>query len=217
MKVRPSWATSCRLQWDVTDAVGGRGGVSYGKSHALDDLWRFTIASRTWTQLNTTGPTPLPRFLFSYDIFYPALQRDLGQTQPPESDMPADSGQAGYSNVSEPSSVDQSLPTMGATGSRPTGPAASAVPELKGVADIGQRQSGAELVVSGEGSSAERSVMDEGSKGAAGSMIVFGGESIAGCYLNDVWVLHLNSLMWEQLSKPVACQKRCRSIIHGRA
>ena len=49
--------------------------------------------------------------------------------------------------------------------------------------------------------------------GPAGSMIVFGGESIDGCYLDDVWVLHLNSLSWEELSRPVACQKRCRSLL----
>lgn len=47
----------------------------------------------------------------------------------------------------------------------------------------------------------------------AGSMIVFGGESSQGCYLDDVWVLHLNSLMWQELSRPVACQKRCRSML----
>lgn len=49
--------------------------------------------------------------------------------------------------------------------------------------------------------------------GPPGSMIVFGGESIDGCYLDDVWVLHLNSLSWEELSRPVACQKRCRSLL----
>ena len=46
-----------------------------------------------------------------------------------------------------------------------------------------------------------------------GSMVVFGGESTKGCYLDDVWVLHLNSLMWQELSRPVACQKRCRSML----
>ncbi|KAL0036642.1 hypothetical protein WJX79_003782 [Trebouxia sp. C0005] len=112
---------------------GGRGGSSYGKSQPLGDLWRFTIASRTWTELNATGSTPMARFLFSSDLFYP-----------------------------------------------------SAAPS-------------------------------QGDNGPAGFMVIFGGETVNECYLNDVWVLHLNSLRWKQLSKPVACQKRCRSIVEARS
>ncbi|KAL3159814.1 hypothetical protein ABBQ38_010219 [Trebouxia sp. C0009 RCD-2024] len=64
---------------------GGRGGSSYGQSKALDDVWRFTVASRSWTQLTTSGRAPLPRFLFGYDTMYPVLHQSNAHEQAPHS------------------------------------------------------------------------------------------------------------------------------------
>ena len=52
--------------------AGGRGGPSYGKSKALDDLWSFSFATRAWSKQHVTGAmrAPLPR-----------MQCSLGQAQ----------------------------------------------------------------------------------------------------------------------------------------
>lgn len=159
----------CLSDWG---AAGGRGGSTYGQSKALDDVWRFTLASRSWTQLTTSGRAPLPRFLFSYDIMYPVLRT---YTQAPQSGTNPDNDEQH--------------------------PEDAIYTEKDGSSSAGVQPVGA------------TSVRGCQIDGPAGSMIVFGGESIKGCFLDDVWVLHLNSLTWQELSKPVACQKRCRSML----
>ena len=58
-----------------------------------------------------------------------------------------------------------------------------------------------------------RAMIEDEHTGPKGAMVVFGGESVEECYLNDVWMLHLNSLQWQQLSKAIACQKRCCNLL----
>lgn len=169
------------------DAAGGRGGSTYGQSKALNDVWRFTVASRSWTQLTTSGRAPLPRFLFGYDMMYPVLHRSNTHKQAPQSSINADTHEQHpetYSNTS--------LHLNAASSELHTAP---------------------DKVAGMQPATDTRSAAKDHDDGAAGSMIVFGGESIKGCYLDDVWVLHLNSLMWQELSRPVACQKRCRSML----
>ena len=162
------------------DAAGGRGGSTYGKSKALGDVWRFTVASRSWTQLTASGRAPLPRFLFSYDILYPVLHQSVSSEQ--------------NSNLEGLVKVNMSHESSSGFHASSAAEAASHLPRYL------------------QGTELEMAIGALG-KRPAGSMVVFGGESLGGCYLNDVWVLHLNSLMWTELSKPVACQKRCRSMI----
>ncbi|DBB10023.1 TPA: hypothetical protein ACH3X3_001610 [Trebouxia sp. C0006] len=179
---------------------GGRGGSSYGKSQPLGDLWRFTIASRTWTELNATGSTPMARFLFSSDLFYPVLHQHENLKQ--DSDL-TDLGWLGYSE--EPGTnlaQSSSLPSARSNGDEAT---EASLPDSAG------------LVGRATQSKTQSAAPPQGDNGPAGSMIIFGGETVNECYLNDVWVLHLNSLRWKQLSKPVACQKRCRSIVEARS
>ena len=167
-------------------AAGGRGGSTYGQSKALNDVWRFTVASRSWTQLTTSGRAPLPRFLFGYDIMYPMLHRSSTYKQAPQSVTNANT------HEQHPETSSNTSPHLSAASS-----------ELHTAPDKGAGMQPADTRPAANGQN----------DGAAGSMIVFGGESIKGCYLDDVWVLHLNSLMWQELSRPVACQKRCRSIL----
>ena len=198
--------------------TGGRGGSSYGKSQALGDVWRFAIASRTWTQLNVTGPAPLPRFLFSYDIFFPVLHQGPGRRQSSDLGLDNSLGWLGSDDstlltVPNPSNSDTDSANFAAREAKLTS-------EVAGSMSYGSDFDGPAVlnVINAEGmqSSKDRVTTSQGgNKGPAGAMIVFGGESIEGCYLNDAWLLHLNSLLWQQLSKPVACQKRCRSILEG--
>ena len=191
-------APACNLS--VMDVSGGRGGSSYGKSQPLGDLWRFTIASRTWTELNATGSTPMARFLFSSDLFYPVLHQHENLKQ--DSDL-TDLGWLGYSE--EPGTnlaQSSSLPSARSNGDEAT---EASLPDSAGL--VGQATQ----------SKTQSAAPPQGDNGPAGSMIIFGGETVNECYLNDVWVLHLNSLRWKQLSKPVACQKRCRSIVETRS
>ena len=173
--------------------AGGRGGSTYGKSRALNDVWRFTVASRSWTQLTPSGPAPLPRFLFGYDIFYPVLHQ--GSQSLPNPNLLGDSSATTPVQINA-SSVQREIDAE-------TGFSSLADPQVQAQAPVS---------VSSHGSQASSTDVHL-SRRAAGSMIVFGGESVKGCYLNDVWVLHLNSLTWHELSKPVACQKRCRSTL----
>ena len=41
-------------------------------------------------------------------------------------------------------------------------------------------------------------------------MVIFGGESHDGCFMNDVWEFSLGKGRWEQLSANRPCQKRCK-------
>ncbi|DBA73141.1 TPA: hypothetical protein ACH3X2_010076 [Trebouxia sp. C0005] len=182
---------------------GGRGGSSYGKSQPLGDLWRFTIASRTWTELNATGSTPMARFLFSSDLFYPVLHQNENLKQDSDLSMEADLGWLGYSE--EPSTdlaQSSSIPFARSNCDEAT---KASLPDLAG------------LVSEAAQSKMQSAAPSQGDNGPAGFMVIFGGETVNECYLNDVWVLHLNSLRWKQLSKPVACQKRCRSIVEARS
>lgn len=174
-------------------SAGGRGGSSYGQSKALDDVWHFTVASRSWTQLTTSGRAPLPRFLFSYDIIFPLLHHSSTYKEA-----------AQKSNRPDAEHVDTASKASSELHTAPEVAPDAAVLE---VADAYHIHDSASMPVD----SAFTEV--HATAGPPGSMIVFGGESIDGCYLDDVWVLHLNSLSWEELSRPVACQKRCRSLL----
>ncbi len=201
------------------DTTGGRGGSSYGKSHALDDLWQFTLASRTWTKLDAIGPAPLPRFLFSTDLFYPVLHQEQGPKQTWESDMALDTdlGWLGFDETtgSNPANTGQAFAKTNCDEASFPVEATDSAPKTTDLASKDAKSRS--LNKQGPQSAEEGLLLGRDNKGPAGAIIVFGGESIKGCYLNDVWVLHLNSLLWQQLSKPVACQKRCRSIIEGRS
>lgn len=196
-----------------TGGSGGRGGSTYGKSRPLDDLWRFTIASRSWSQLNVTGPAPMARFLFSSDIFYPLLHQ-LQNLQQSDVALKPDPDWLGYAEEPGASLANPGRTPLALRSGDETAPATRAAqstpPNTADSANMSSDMSSQPVTV------AERSVGTQENKGPAGAMIVFGGETVQECYLNDVWVLHLNSLMWEQLSKPVACQKQCRGIVEGR-
>ncbi|DBA86214.1 hypothetical protein WJX77_007436 [Trebouxia sp. C0004] len=187
---------------------GGRGGSSYGKSQPLGDLWRFTIASKTWTELNTTGSTPQARFLFSSDLFYPVLHQPVlhqpeNLKQDSDLSLNTDLGWLGYSEELGTNWVQSSsLPFARSNCDEATD---ASMPESAG------------LVSQAVQSKTQSAAVTQGDNGPAGSMIIFGGETVNECYLNDVWVLHLNSLRWKQLSKAVTCQKRCRSIVEVRS
>ena len=201
------------------DAAGGRGGNTYGQSKALDDVWRFSVASRSWTQLTTSGRAPLPRFLFGYDIMYPMLHHSSAYKQAPQSgdDLDTDEQHA-------ESSSNQSLHQSAVLSDLLDGVAPHAAELNAQHGDTGASMPVGNAFREADATYAEtyrttytgtqpmepRGVQEDG---PAGSMIVFGGQSIQGCYLDDVWVLHLNSLMWQELSRPVACQKRCRSML----
>ena len=193
---------------------GGRGGSTYGKSRPLDDLWRFTVASRSWSQLNVTGPVPMARFLFSCDIFYPLLHQHQ-KLQESDVGLNADLGRLGSAEEPSTSLANPSRASLALRSGDETDPvtraAQSTPPNTADSANMSSDMSSQSV------SMTERSVRTQENEGPAGAMIVFGGETVQECYLNDVWVLHLNSLMWEQLSKPVACQKRCRGVVEGRS
>lgn len=211
---------------DYNYATGGRGGSSYGQSKALDDVWRFTVASRSWTQLTTSGRAPLPRFLFGYDAMYPVLHQSNAHEQALHS---------GNNLATEPESVvegsgkNSSQLSASDRRSAPDGEAASFMIPESGEHDevlssmlsdrtlakpAAYERTYLEPVRPKQNQLADATSRLGGqSNGPAGSMIVFGGESNKECYLDDVWVLHLNSLMWQELSRPVACQKRCRSML----
>ena len=44
-------------------------------------------------------------------------------------------------------------------------------------------------------------------------MVVFGGETYEGCYLNDLWQLNLDSYEWELLAEAKLDSRRCRSLM----
>ena len=44
-------------------------------------------------------------------------------------------------------------------------------------------------------------------------MVVFGGETYEGCYLNDLWQLNLDSYEWELLAEAKLDSRRCRSLL----
>ncbi|KAL3157801.1 hypothetical protein ABBQ32_012224 [Trebouxia sp. C0010 RCD-2024] len=208
---------------------GGRGGSSYGQSKALNDVWRFTVASRSWTQLTTSGRAPLPRFLFGYDIMYPVLHHSNTHEQAPHlgSNLATE-----RKHAIEASGINLSQLSAAASDTHlaPEDEAASLMISERGEhgdgvsSMLGDRTFANMAAYKGTYSpkplgpnrnqlADTTSMLGGQSDGPAGSMIVFGGESNKGCYLDDVWVLHLNSLMWQELSRPVACQKRCRSML----
>ena len=54
---------------------------------------------------------------------------------------------------------------------------------------------------------------DGGGGGAAASrLLVFGGETVRQCKLNDVWELDLRTLQFEELSPPAFCKPHCAAL-----
>ena len=51
-----------------------------------------------------------------------------------------------------------------------------------------------------------------GGGGAASRLLVFGGETVRQCKLNDVWELDLRTLQWEELSPPTFCKRHCDAL-----
>ena len=209
------------------DTAGGRGGSTYGQSKALGDVWRFTVSSRSWTQLTTSGRAPLPRFLFSSDMMYPMLHHSSTYKQAARSSTNANTHEQHVKTSSN-----TSLHLNAASSELHTAPDEVAPHSLErenadaqyditaarslGNATFRKKETGhteMDGTTAGMQPADTRSATVGQNDRSAGSMIVFGGESIKGCYLDDVWVLHLNSLMWHELSRPVACQKRCRSML----
>jgi hypothetical protein len=47
-------------------------------------------------------------------------------------------------------------------------------------------------------------------------MLVFGGETVQLCKLNDAWELDLKTFKWQQLSPPFFCQRRCDEVFGSR-
>ena len=155
----------------------------------------------------------MARFLFSSDIFYPLLHQ-LQNLQQSDVALKPDPDWLGYAEEPGASLANPGRTPLALRSGDETAPATRAAqstpPNTADSANMSSDMSSQPVTV------AERSVGTQENKGPAGAMIVFGGETVQECYLNDVWVLHLNSLMWEQLSKPVACQKQCRGIVEGR-
>lgn len=56
------------------------------------------------------------------------------------------------------------------------------------------------------------SAMYVGSDGAP-RMVIFGGETVSECKLNDLYEFNLQSMMWKELSPPVFCKRRCDSAL----
>jgi hypothetical protein len=54
-----------------------------------------------------------------------------------------------------------------------------------------------------------------GQRPRAPRLLVFGGESLERCKLNDVWALDLGTLHWEELSRNVFCRRRCDRVFGG--
>ena len=123
--------------------------------------------------------------MFGYDLFYPVLHQSVTSEQNPKS---------------------EGLVKLDSPGVNPKLQADVNTIEVPAIKSVSQLPRGLQGVKSGKATGALR-------RRPAGSMVVFGGESLQECYLNDVWVLHLNSLMWTELSKPVARQKRCRGML----
>lgn len=46
-------------------------------------------------------------------------------------------------------------------------------------------------------------------------MLIFGGETLNDCRLNDVWSLNLQTGTWSQLSPPEFCNRKCRKTFVG--
>jgi len=64
----PSRDHSGMIYLQETDSLyifGGRAS-SDSKDSLLNDMWQFDFTHMEWTELSPTGPTPSPRFLFSY-------------------------------------------------------------------------------------------------------------------------------------------------------
>lgn len=145
----------------------------------------------------------MARFLFGCDLFYPVLHQPENLEQDSDLSLDNERGWLGYSE--EPGTnlaQSSSFPFARSNYDEDT---EASLPDSAG--------SESQAVQS----KTQSAVPTQGDNGPAGSMIIFGGETVNECYLNDVWVLHLNSLRWKQLSKPVACQKRCRSIVEARS
>ena len=51
------------------------------------------------------------------------------------------------------------------------------------------------------------------SKLSSTQLVIFGGETYEGCYLNDLWQLDLDTYDWELLSEAQLDSKRCRSLV----
>ena len=49
----------------------------------------------------------------------------------------------------------------------------------------------------------------------ASRLVVFGGETLDNCRLNDVWELSLTSMLWSQLSPPHFCGHKCKMAFRG--
>ncbi|GAB4822082.1 hypothetical protein N2152v2_009128 [Parachlorella kessleri] len=49
----------------------------------------------------------------------------------------------------------------------------------------------------------------------ASRLVVFGGETLDNCRLNDVWELSLGSMLWSQLSPPHFCGHKCKMAFRG--
>ena len=128
--------------------AGGRGGPDYASSIPLGDLWTFDLSEGTWQRRMTDcrAPQPLPRWLFSYDVYTTAAERAVS------------------------------------SGNQLNGSAVAAL--QRGLT----RHSDTYLVV-------------------------FGGETYEGCYLNDLWQLNLDSYQWELLAAAKLDSRRCRSLV----
>lgn len=127
---------------------GGRGGPSYASSIPLGDLWTFDLSEGTWRRraTNSRAPQPLPRWLFSYDVYTTAAER---------------------------------------------------------AASIGNQQNSSAIAA------LERGL----TRHADTYLVVFGGETYEGCYLNDLWQLNLDSYEWDLLAEAKLDSRRCRSLV----
>lgn len=128
--------------------AGGRGGPSYASSIPLGDLWTFDLSEGTWRRraTNSRAPQPLPRWLFSYDVYTTAAER---------------------------------------------------------AASIGNQQNSSAIAA------LERGL----TRHADTYLVVFGGETYEGCYLNDLWQLNLDSYEWDLLAEAKLDSRRCRSLV----
>jgi hypothetical protein len=54
-----------------------------------------------------------------------------------------------------------------------------------------------------------------GCPAGGGRAVIFGGETLHGCKLNDAWELDLHTLQWEELSAPAFCTRDCSTLFGG--